>query len=76
MVSGTYGNYAYGAFFAGAGFSLDETLTNASLYGYKQRLGGAYRGRSLDPTYGGIPVENVRDITAGYNDAVNGTLCF
>jgi RHS repeat-associated protein len=72
----SYGNYAYGAFFAGAGFSLQQTLSAASLYGYKQQiLNGAYQGRNFGPDYGGIPIENVQDITAGYSAQMNGMLC-
>ena len=72
----TYGNYAYGVFFAAAGFSLNDTLSFASAYGYKQQLlSGAYRGANLDPNHAGIPVENVKDIVAGFNAQLNGTTC-
>jgi len=72
----TYGNFAFGVFFAAAGWSLDDALTAASIYGYKQRIvNRAYRGRSLDPKYSGIPVENVQDITAGYPAQLSGAAC-
>ncbi len=71
-----YVNYVYGVFFAAAGFPLNQALTAASTYGYKQQIvNGAYRGRAFDPNYGGIPIENVQDITAGYNAQLNGTIC-
>jgi RHS repeat-associated protein len=72
----TYGNYVYGVFSAAAGLSLDQALTAASIYGYKQQLvNGAYKGRTFGPDYRGIPAANVQDIISGYNDYVNGTLC-
>jgi hypothetical protein len=72
----SYGNYVYGVFCSAAGFTLPGTLTAASRYGYKQKLfNGAYKGRNLDLNYGGIPVDNVHDITLGYNDQRNGTTC-
>ena len=71
----SYGNYAYGAFFAGAGVPLNEALTAANAYGFKQQVTGAYGGRTLDPTYSHIPAVNVQDIVNGYNAALQGTLC-
>lgn len=78
----SYGNYAFGVFFASAGVPLDQALSAASAYGYYEQAKGyiknghsPYRGQPLDPVYGGIPVANVQNITLGYNDQLNGTTC-
>jgi len=72
----SYGNYAYGAFFAGAGLSLSDALSAANAYGFKQQLfGGAYKGRTMDPTYTHLPAVNVQDIINGYMDEIQGKLC-
>jgi len=71
-----YANYVFGIYFAGAGVSLSNTLNIASAYGYKQQIvNGAYQGRKLDSNHGGVPVENVQAITAGYNAQQQGTTC-
>ncbi len=71
-----YGNYAFGAFFAGTGASLNEALSAANAYGnIQQTFKGAYEGRYMDTTYPHLPVLNVQDITNGYNAALQGTLC-
>lgn len=52
----SYGNYTYGVFFAAAGFSKDEAVAPANLYGYIQRtFHGSYKDRSFGK-YGGIPM--------------------
>jgi hypothetical protein len=78
----TYGNYAFGVFFAAAGVPLNQALSAASAYGYWQQFRGylksghnPYRNQPLDPVYGGIPSANVQNITQGYNDQINGTTC-
>lgn len=71
----SYGNYAFGVFFAAAGVPLNQTLTAASTYGYWQQIWGAYKTQTLSPDYGGIPVANVQNIISGYNDQLNGTTC-
>lgn len=72
----SYGNYVYGAFFAGAGIPLSDALSAANAYGFKQQLfGGAYKGRTMDPNYTHLPAVNVQDIINGYQDAIQGTLC-
>ncbi len=71
----SYGNYTFGVFMAAAGVSEDDALTAASLYGYKQQyVNGAYQDRAMDPVYGGIPSQNVRDIQSGYTDYASGTI--
>ena len=72
----SYGNYAYGAFFAGAGIPLSDALSAANAYGLKQQLlNGAYKGRNMDSSYTHLPAVNIQDITSGYTDEVQGTLC-
>jgi RHS repeat-associated protein len=72
----SYGNYTFGAFFAGAGVPLADALTAANAYGLKQQmLGRAYLDRIMDPNYSHLPAANVQAITNGYNDASRGTLC-
>lgn len=72
----SYGNYAFGAFFAGAGISLQDALSAANAYGLKQQvLNGAYHDRAMDPTYTHLPVSNVQDIINGYDAEIDGKLC-
>ena len=73
---GSYGSYVYGAFFAGAGIPLSDALSAANAYGFKQQLlGGAYKARTVDPTYPRLPAINVLDIINRYRDELQGTLC-
>jgi hypothetical protein len=72
----SYGNYVFGAFFAGAGVPLSDALAAANTYGFKQQVvGGAYQGRNMDNTFTHLPAVNVQDIRNGYRDAQLGSLC-
>jgi RHS repeat-associated protein len=71
--SQAYANYAYGDYMAAAGFSLEETLAGANLYG--SNFSNYPAGTPMDPNYPGIPAANVANITNGWNDEQNGTLC-
>jgi len=67
-----YGNYAFGVYNAASGTSLPFTLDLANLYGkYRSTYGPKVE---MDQTYPSIPVENVQNITKGYNDYLGGTL--
>ncbi len=70
--STAYGNYGFGVYNAAAGIPLRETLDLANAYG---RLRSVYHDRHMDPKYEFIPVENVQNISKGYSDYKNGTLC-
>jgi hypothetical protein len=78
----SYANYVFGVYFASAGIPLDEALSSANAYGYIEQAWGIikrgrnpYRGKAMNPVYGGIPTVNVQNITQGYNDQLNGTTC-
>jgi RHS repeat-associated protein len=73
--SQAYANYVYGVYMAAAGISLAEALQYADLYG---ALLAQYQPNQLsdaDPSYPDIPLDNVLNITAGYIDQIDGTLC-
>lgn len=69
-----YANYAYGVFMAAAGFSLAETLNSANLYGafFSSYSANKLNASSSTPA---IPPENASNITNGFNDEANNTLC-
>ena len=66
-----YGNYTFGVYNAARGATLPETLDLANLYG---KLGSSYDSEKLHPVYTSIPVDNVQNITRGYNDYRNKAL--
>jgi hypothetical protein len=71
--SQAYANYAFGVYMASAGYSLSATLTAANTYaaGFS-----TYPPQTaMNPNYNHIPASNVTNITQGFNDAQNGTLC-
>ena len=72
--SPAYGNYAFGAFFAGLGWSLQNTLAAANAYG---ALASQYNPKTtnMSPDYPGIPSANVQNIANGYNAATAQVLC-
>lgn len=71
--STAYGNYAFDVYNAAAGMPLPETLDRANTYG---RLRSHYGDKVvMDDNYKSIPAENVQNITKGYRDYKNGTLC-
>jgi hypothetical protein len=68
-----YGNYVFGVYNAAGGTSLPFTLDLANLYG-KHRSKYDPQNVTMDKTYTSIPVQNVQNITRGYNDYQSGTL--
>ena len=72
--SNNYANYVYGAFFAGLGWPLQETLGAANVYG---TLFSHYNPNTvqMSSSYPGIPAVNVRNIVNGYNATKAGVLC-
>lgn len=71
--SQAYANYVFGVYMAAAGYSLSTTLTAANAYG---GLFSHYPSNTtFDPQYPHIPSANVANITRGFNDERNGTLC-
>jgi RHS repeat-associated protein len=71
--STAYANYAFGDYMSAAGFSLSETLAAANAYA----AGFSNYGPTIpmDPNYPSLPAANVANITKGFNDEQNGTLC-
>jgi hypothetical protein len=70
-----YGNFAFGAFFAGLGWSLQDALAGANAYG---AMFSQYSARQLKghyPSYPAIPAANVQYIMKGYSAAKAGVLC-
>ena len=72
--SRAYANYVYGVYMGAAGFSLPFSLWGANFYGAKESYTWTQRMQP-DKTYRNIPADNVVNITRGYNDEKNGTLC-
>lgn len=70
--SNNYGNYVFGVYNAARGAELSDALDLANIYGKHFSKYGP--DRKMDQNYGSIPVENVENITRGYNDYKNGTL--
>ena len=71
--SPAYANYIFGVYMNAAGYSLSLTLSAANAYG---AAFSHYRpGTPMDPNYTHIPAANVKNISAGFNDNRNGTLC-
>jgi len=71
--STAYANYAFGDYMSAAGFSLSQTLASANAYA----AGFSHYGPNvpMDPNYPSLPAVNVANITKGFNDEQNGTLC-
>lgn len=67
-----YANYVYGVYLSAAGWDLRTALEGANDYGGARSV---YHGRTMDLTYRNIPADNVRNITLGYTDQTNGTMC-
>jgi len=71
--SQAYANYVFGVYMASAGYSISTTLNAANAYG---GMFSRYPPQTpRDPNYTHIPASNVTNITQGFNDAGNGTLC-
>jgi hypothetical protein len=71
-----YGNLAFGAFMAGAGFSLKETLFFADTYGRISQRGGAYQAEmKAGQMSGNIPVDNALNVINGYKSSGKSSLC-
>lgn len=75
--SPAYANYVFGVYMSAAGATLSQTLSGAQDYARYSGATDVYRaaGDSMDPNYPGIPASNVANITQGYSDQKNGTLC-
>lgn len=75
--STAYANYVFGVYMSASGATLSQALSGAQDYaqhsGATRTYGNA--GYLMDQNYPGIPVSNVENITQGYNDQQNGTLC-
>jgi hypothetical protein len=67
-----YANYVYGVYLSAAGWDLQTALEGANDYGRERSV---YRGTTMDLKYIHIPADNVRNITLGYTDQRNGTMC-
>jgi len=68
-----YGNYAYGDYMASAGVPLSVALNVANVFGMTSTY--SIKNGPMSSTYTHLPQANVTNITRGYNDAMNGTLC-
>ncbi len=75
--SPAYANYAFGDYMAAAGIPLQLALDGASAYAAQSGATNTYlnNGVPMDPNYPNLPASNVANITQGYNDEQNGTLC-
>lgn len=84
--SPAYANYVYGVYMASAGYSLPEALAIANGFAtmptvnskfpfFHNRYSSKHPPDYFDPKYRHDPRSNVANITAGFNDERNGTLC-
>jgi uncharacterized protein YijF (DUF1287 family) len=71
--SPAYANYAFGDYMSASGFTLQQTLSAANDYG--AAFSNYPASTAMDSTYKNIPASNVKNITKGFNDQQNGTLC-
>jgi RHS repeat-associated protein len=81
-----YANYVFGVYMASEGYTLLQTLDNADLYAaspsvnstfpfFHRRYSSKLPPDYFDRKYRHTPAANIINITAGFNDARNGTLC-
>jgi hypothetical protein len=68
-----YGNYVFGVYMQGAGFSLSQTLSGANTYAFFRSSYPA--GTPMSPTYPSLPAANVANISNGFNAQAAGTTC-
>ncbi len=71
--SPAYANYAYGVYAAAAGLPLSVAFAGANAYA--SVFSSYERKPPYDENYKSTPAENIQNITKGYNDQKNGTLC-
>lgn len=72
-----YGNYVFGVYMQTAGLTLSQALSGANAFAaYRKRSNpNQYAGQQMDPNYPSLPVQNVANITNGFNAQANGTTC-
>lgn len=71
--SPAYANYVFGVYMCAAGYSLPVTLGFANWYAHMR---SHYPPSTpMDPNYRYTPAANVTNITLGFNDCKNATLC-
>ncbi len=68
-----YGNYVYGDYMAAAGVPLGAALNLANLFAISSTY--SIKNGPISSTYTHLPEANVANITRGYTDQINGTLC-
>lgn len=72
--SRAYGNYTYGAYMAGADYSLSTTLWGANAFAVVS-LAKYPPGVNTTPAYPSIPNDNVANVVGGYAAQQSNTLC-
>jgi RHS repeat-associated protein len=72
-----YGNYVFGVWMRASGTPLPIALASAAgiAAAHKVSNPGQYARRTMDRMFRSLPAANVMNITRGYNDQKNGTLC-
>ncbi|BFI94617.1 MAG: hypothetical protein RSP_01270 [Rhodanobacter sp.] len=75
--SPAYANYVFGVYMSASGATLSQTLSGAQDYARFSGATQTYKnaGYTMDKDYPSLPASNVANITQGYNDQKNGTLC-
>lgn len=68
-----YGNYAFGAYMAGAGVPYSLTMQAANTFGMFSQY--SIKNGPMDPVYTNLPNANVTNITNGFNAVRSGTTC-
>jgi RHS repeat-associated protein len=72
--SAAYANYVYGVYMCAAGWSLEDALQFANIYGF-WFSNYKHSKKARDPNWPALPAVNVANITKGCNDEQVGTLC-
>ena len=72
-----YGNYVFGVYMQAAGLTLSQALSGANAFAAYRHIEnpGQYAGQQMDPNYPSLPVQNVTNVTNGFNAEANGTTC-
>ncbi len=75
--SPAYANYVFGVYMSASGSTLSQALSGAQDYARFSGATQTYKnaGYAMSKNYPGLPTSNVVNITQGYNDQQNGTLC-
>jgi len=72
-----YGNYVFGVYMQAGGLTLSQALTGANTFAATRKAANPsqYAGQQMSANYPFLPIQNVTNITNGFNAQANGTTC-